>query len=116
MGSSSRLSPRKLLHNPELAQRRVVALHGSQTTDTPIDVALEISCDLLDFELKQYFDALAIFPEPFTKSAAPAVWKVTITAARVSVERLSRLALVDHPATSHSKVTLRSVWALHARN
>jgi tetratricopeptide (TPR) repeat protein len=100
MSRTNQLSPRELLHNLELAQQRVVALHGSQTTDTPIDVAIEISYDLLSFELKQYFEALAIFPAPFTKSAAAAVWKISTAEAGDLLARLSRLALVDHHATS----------------
>jgi len=100
MDLPNQLSPRKLLHDLELAQQRVVALRGSQTTDTPIDAALEISYDFLDFGLKQIFEALAIFPAPFTESAAAAVWRISITEARDLLARLSHLALVDHHTAS----------------
>jgi len=100
MGPPNQLSPRKLLHDLELAQQRVVALRGSQTTDTPIDMALEVSYDFLDFDLRQYFEALAIFPAPFTQSAAAAIWQVTSPEAKDILKRLCYLALVDHHETS----------------
>jgi len=59
--------------------------------------------------------ARAIFPAPFTKSAAAAVWKVSVTDARYLLEHLSRLALADHYATSalyevHQRVERVRLW------
>lgn len=96
LGRRPLMSPRRLIRNLDRAQRRVVALRGTETPNTAIDVALETAYESLDDDLKPYFIALALFPAPFTVKAAATIWDVSQEEARRILTLLVQLALVEH--------------------
>jgi len=100
LGAPHGLTPKNLVRALESAYRRIVALRGSPSPNTPIDVAIETSYEALPPDLRQHFEALAIFPAPFGESAAAAVWKIPAAEARESLGVLAGMALVDRLADS----------------
>lgn len=100
LAPAGELSPRRLLRALDTVERRMVALRGSPTPDTPVDIALETAYDHLDRELRPFFEALAIFPAPFTADAAAAIWGIAEDEAQARLEGLVRLALIDQWAGS----------------
>lgn len=105
LGDHPRLSPRRLMQGLDIAQRRIEALRGSRTLDMAVNVAMETAYELLDYEIKPYFEALAVFPAPFTAHAAATVWDVTLQQAEQILDQLTALALIDHQVeTSHYEI------------
>ncbi len=100
LSSEPRRTPRELLAHLDIAQRRIVALRGAYTPNIPVSNALEVAYELLKDELKPYFEALAVFPAPFTSRAAAAIWGVPLDAARGVLRELTAAALLDHGAGS----------------
>jgi tetratricopeptide (TPR) repeat protein len=111
LDTASSLSPKKLIQRLDAAQKRIVALRGVRDGRSPVDAALEVACEFLDYKLRPYFAALAVFPAPFTAQAAAAVWNVPGDAAKQLLERLAMAALVDHHVgsvfyESHDRIRL----------
>jgi hypothetical protein len=100
LSGKSGVASQELLLHLDAAERRILALQGARTPDTPVNIALEAAYELLDDELKPYFEALAIFPAPFTSRAASAVWEIPRDTARSILRQLVAAALLEHDAGS----------------
>lgn len=73
-------APRELLTNYDVAHKRLAALRA-QDTSLDVTVALELIYEALPQDLRACFEALAVFPAPFTKTAAATVWNVDLNVA-----------------------------------
>jgi tetratricopeptide (TPR) repeat protein len=88
------LQPPSLLDSLELAQKRIQALRGPGTSHCAVLIAIETAYELLNPELKPYFEGLGVFPAPFTNQAAATVWNTSSQRAEEVLAQLSALALV----------------------
>ncbi|MGC9521145.1 MAG: hypothetical protein ACP5HG_04610 [Anaerolineae bacterium] len=100
LSGKSRMASQELLLHLDAAERRILALQGARAPDTPVNIALEAAYELLDDELKPYFEALAVFPAPFTSRGASAVWEIPPDTARSILRQLVAAALLEHDAGS----------------
>jgi tetratricopeptide (TPR) repeat protein len=94
------LLPKRVLDDLEVAQKRITALRGPGFANRTTLIATEVAYELLDPELKPYFEGLGVFPAPFTAHAAATVWNVSPKRAEEILEQLAVLALLDHPPQS----------------
>lgn len=89
------LRPRRLLDALDDAEKRFCALRGFHVSNLPVHTAIEVAYELLDAELKPYFESLGVFPAPFTANAAAAVWNTSHERAGRILAQLAALALLD---------------------
>ena len=73
-------TPRELLDHYDTARKRLTALRAADV-NLGVSVVLELIYEALPEDLRSYFEALAVFPAPFTKTAAAAVWNVDMNTA-----------------------------------
>jgi tetratricopeptide (TPR) repeat protein len=67
---------------------------------TGMDASLQISYDLLPPDLQEKLRSLAIFPAPFDRPAAAAVWKVDESSTQHTLDFLVNASLLDWDDTS----------------
>ncbi len=96
LGQRPLLSPRRAIAHLDEASRRIIALRGTESANTRVDAAIEVAYELLDYSLKQSFEALAIFPAAFDVRAAASVWDVQAATAQHRLDRFGQLGLIDH--------------------
>jgi tetratricopeptide (TPR) repeat protein len=75
-------------------------LTGSLAALGPVEASLRLSYDLLSDDLKRRFCQLAVFPAPFEREAAAAVWELELKAAREALGELLRRSLLDYDKPS----------------
>lgn len=68
-------TPRPLLARYTAIKRRLTALRTSDA-NLAVTIALELAYEAMPAEQRPFFEALAVFPAPFTRLAAMAVWNV----------------------------------------
>ena len=88
--------PRTLLRRAEEARKRLVALRTEDDPNISATVALDLIYDVLSPELRNSFESLAVFPYPFTLSAAAAIWGLNVQDADKIMIALVRSNLVDY--------------------
>lgn len=88
-------SPRNLSRNYTAAHKRLAAL---RTSDVNLNtyIALELLYEVLPDKLKPYYEALAIFPAPFTVEEAASVWSIDVETAEKMFLVLRRSSLVEY--------------------
>jgi len=68
-------TPRSLLSRYNVIKRRLTALRTFDA-NLAVTIALELAYEAMPAEQRSFFEALAVFPAPFTRLAAMAVWNV----------------------------------------
>ena len=68
-------TPRSLLSRYSAIKKRLTALRTFDT-NLAVTIALELAYEAMPPEQHSFFEALAVFPSPFTRLAAMAVWGV----------------------------------------
>jgi|GEM_PF-1114060 len=103
-------TPRTLLTRYDVTKKRLLALRMDDCNLT-VSIALELAYEAMPTEQRHFFEALAVFPAPFTRLAAMAVWDVDAETADALLVSFVRSNLVMYtPATElytlHDMVSL----------
>lgn len=106
-------TPRELLDNYDAARQRLTALRATDV-NLGVSVVLELIYEALPENMRSCFEALAVFPAPFTKTAAAAVWDVDINTADDMLVMFVRTNLVIY-YPSLDTYTLHDTVALYAQ-
>ena len=100
-----RSQPRALLSQYNAIKKRLTALRTSDA-NLAVTIALELAYEAMPEEQRSYFEALAVFPAPFTRLAAMVVWGVDMETADALLVAFVRSNLVMYtPGTE--------LYALH---
>jgi tetratricopeptide (TPR) repeat protein len=92
-----RVSAGALAEQPDLQVSELVeGLTGTLASLGPVEASLRLSYDLLSDDLKRRFCQLAVFPAPFEREAAAAVWELEPKAAREALSELLKRSLLDY--------------------
>ncbi|MGC9394500.1 MAG: tetratricopeptide repeat protein [Anaerolineae bacterium] len=85
--------PRALLSQYNAIKKRLTALRTSDA-NLAVTIALELAYEAMPEEQRSYFEALAVFPAPFTRLAAMVVWGVDMKTADALLVAFVRSNLV----------------------
>jgi len=98
-------TPRPLLTRYNTIKRRLTALRNFDA-NLAVTIALELAYEAMPAEQRPFFEALAVFPAPFTRLAAMAVWGVDAETADTLLVAFVRSNLVMY-------VPEAELYALH---
>ncbi len=87
------VTPRALLNRYKVINRRLIALRPAGI-NLPVTIALELVYETLPLEQRSFFEALAIFPAPFSRGAAAMIWGLDVDAADALLVAFVRRNLV----------------------
>lgn len=96
---------RMLLTHYNAIKRRLTALRPAGI-NLPVTIALELTYEALPIEQRAFFEALAIFPAPFSRSAAAMIWGLDVEAADAMLVAFVRSNMVMYSPES-------DLYALH---
>jgi len=86
-------NPRALLSRYNTIHRRLMALRPTGI-NLPVAIALELAYETLPVEQRTFFEALAVFPAPFSRAAAAMIWGLDPAAADALLVAFVRRNLV----------------------
>jgi len=102
-----------LLTRAAEVQKRLAALRSANDPNlTPI-IALDLTYDILSATLRPRFEALAVFPFPFTQIAAAAIWKTDAPETTTTLNELVHYNLLDYYPDSNT-YTLHDLTRFYA--